>query len=96
MSAFTTSGSSHGDGFGSCLASMLFYVCTLGGRIMKPTFEPFTFNITLNEKQAAFLRKESAHENEPLEVTANVLLRLAINSYLTKAEGRPNGNLPKR
>lgn len=58
----------------------------------KPLVEKFTFNLSLNEKQAAFLRKEAAHNNEPLEVSANVLLRLAINSYLQKMEGFANGN----
>lgn len=61
-----------------------------------PQFEQLTITVNLNERQAAFLKREAEHNREPLEVTANVLLRLAINSYLIKAEGRPNGNLSQR
>lgn len=60
---------------------------------MKPVIEKFTFELSLNEKQARWLRSQAALDAEPLEVTTNILLRLAINQQIELARKLPNGNL---
>lgn len=59
-----------------------------------PQFEQFNLSITLNTKQAEFLKAEALRHNEPVEVTASVMLRLGINS--TILGGGTHGNRPQR
>jgi hypothetical protein len=62
---------------------------------MKPVIEKFSFELSLNEKQARWLRSQAAIDADTLETTANVFLRLAINQQIEQARRFPNGNLSK-